>query len=96
MAEFYRLDSYSGRSLGTTRTLRVAKKRAQSYANKEGENVLIGKAVRRSKTSPIHFERAGVIEPKQRKQSNPSLLKKLRKGIRGTVRISRGRLIIKT
>ena len=29
-------------------------------------------------------------------QSNPSILKKLRKGIRGYIKISRGRLIIKT
>lgn len=30
------------------------------------------------------------------KQSNPSILKRLKKGIKGTIQIKRGRLVIKT
>lgn len=37
-----------------------------------------------------------ILRSQEKKQSNPSMLKKLRKGIRGYIRLKGGRLIIKT
>lgn len=78
----------------THKTLSRAKKQAKRNANRLGYAIAIYKAKVTKTGNMSGASWFAEVEPDRK--NNPSILAKLKRGIRGHIKLSRGRLIIKT